>query len=406
MSRTSLIWNVLGVATAGTLLLAACAPAAAPSPTAAPAKPTAAAEKPAAEKPAAAEKSAVEKPAAAAQKPAEKPAPVAQGNPDAAAVSAKLDEYYQKARASGEMNIVHYGPGPEYAPMVEVFKQKFPGTSAETVNLRGVETFQRISAENASGKHIANVVSGGATSLYGMDQQGFFVEWEGPPTKEQLPSTIPASKTRYAVSQSMYGVVVNTDMVPADKIPSSRQHLLDPFWKGKGKLLFEDPRAGGPGTDFFTITYDNLGQDWLDKIKAQEPTFIRDRDAAPPQVARGEYALFLPVNVTTEILAMEKSAPVKVIWLRDGGSTGVTNNIGLVKNAPGQDVAKLWISWWLSEEGQKVLGERVGVYGVLPGAPPPEGWPTATEVKPQQRSAEQIENSNKYVEIMDKTFFK
>ncbi|MFN0073613.1 MAG: ABC transporter substrate-binding protein [Chloroflexota bacterium] len=364
-----------------TLLLAACAPAAAPSPTAAPAKPTTAPER-----------------------PAEKAAPAAPSKSDT--VAARLDEYYQKARASGEMNIVQYGPGPEYAPMVEMFKQKFPGTSAESVNLRGIEIFQRIGAETVSGKHIANVVSGGATSLFGMDQQGYFVEWEGPPTKDLLPATVPPSKARTAVSQNMFGIVINTSLVPAEKMPRTRDDLLDPFWKGKGKLLFEDPRGNGPGTDWFTITYDNLGQEWMDKLKTQEPTFVRDRDAAPAQVARGEYAMFSPVNVTSEILALEKSAPVKVIWLREGGSTGVISNMALVKNAPGQEVGKLWISWWLSDEGQKILGERVGVYGVLPGAPPPEGWPTAEEIKPQRRTAEQIENSNRYVEIMDNTFFK
>jgi iron(III) transport system substrate-binding protein len=290
--------------------------------------------------------------------------------------------------------------------MVEGFKQRFPGTSAESVNLRGIETVQRISAEAVSGRHIANVVEGGATSLYAMDQQGRFVEWEGPPTKDLLPQTVPPSKARYAVSQNMFGVVVNTSLVPADKIPTTRQDLLDPFWKGKGKLLFEDPRGNGPGTDTFTITYDELGREWMEKLAAQEPTFIRDRDAAPAQVARGEYALFLPVNVTTEILGMEKDAPVKVVWLREGGSTGVISNIGLVKDAPGQDVAKLWISWWLSEEGQKILGERVGVYGVLPGAPPPAGWPRREEIKPQQRTADQIERANEYIAIWDSLFFK
>src|SRR5688572_22471997 len=123
MSRTHLTWNVFGLITAGTLLIAACSPAAAPAPTAAPAKPTAAAEKPAAEKP-----------APAGEKPAEKAAPAPAAKSDA--VAAKLDEYYQKARASGEMNIVQYGPGPEYQPFIEAFKQKFPGTSAESVNLR------------------------------------------------------------------------------------------------------------------------------------------------------------------------------------------------------------------------------------------------------------------------------
>jgi iron(III) transport system substrate-binding protein len=392
-------WRLFALVASSSLLIAACAPAAAPPPTAAPAKPTAAPEKPAAEKPAA------EKPAPAAEKPAEKAAPAAAA-PKTDAVAAKLDEYYQKAKASGEMSVVQYGPGPEYQPLLDAFKQKFAGVSAETVNLRGIETFQRISAETASGRHIANVVSGGATSLYGMDQQGFFVEWEGPPTRELLPQTIPPSKARIAVSQNMFAVVVNTSLVPADKMPTTRQDLLDPFWKGKGKLLFEDPRGNGPGTDWFTVTYDDLGQEWMEKLKAQEPTFIRDRDAAPPQVARGEYALFLPVNVTSEILGLEKNAPVKVIWLREGSTTGVISNMGLVKNAPGQDVGKLWISWVLSEEGQKILGEKIGVYGVLPGAPPPAGWPTAAEVKPKQRTADQIERSNEYVENFDKIFFK
>jgi iron(III) transport system substrate-binding protein len=392
-------WRLFALVTSSALLIAACAPAAAPAPTAAPAKPTAAPAKPTA----APAKPAAEKPASAGEKPAEKAAPAA---PKADPVAAKLDEYYQKAKASGEMNVVQYGPGPEYAPMIEGFKQRFPGTSAESVNLRGIETFQRISAETVSGKHIANVVEGGATSLYAMDQQGFFLEWEGPPTKDLLPDTVPPSKTRFAVSQNMFGVVVNTSLVPADKMPKTRQDLLDPFWKGKGKLLFEDPRGNGPGTDWFTVNYDELGQDWMAKLADQEPTFIRDRDAAPAQIARGEYALFMPVNVTSEILGMEKSAPVKVIWLREGSTTGVISNIGLVKDAPGQDVAKLWISWWLSEEGQKILGERVGVYGVLPGAPPPAGWPTREEVQPKQRTGDQIERANEYIPIWENLFFK
>lgn len=379
-------WNLTGLAMASTMLIVSCAPAAAPAPTAAPAKPTAV-------------------PASSApDKPAEKAPAAAPSKADAYA--AKLDEYYQRARASGQMNIVHYGPGPEYAPMVEAFKQRYPGVTAETVNLRGTETFQRISAETVSGKHIANVVSGGATSLYSMDQQGYFATWEGPPNAADLPPTVPASNTRYALIISMFGFIMNTSLVPLDKMPQSRQDLLDPIWKGKGKLLFEDPRAGGPGTEFFTITYDDLKQDYLDKLKEQEPTFIRDRDAAPAQVARGEYNIFLPVSVTKEILDLEKAAPTKVGWLRDGGSTAVTTNIGVVNNAPGRDVAKLWVSWWVSEEGQRTLVDKVQVYGALPSAPAPAGWPAVAEVKPQQRTADQIQRNSEYGEVMDKTFFR
>ena len=52
--------------------------------------------------------------APAAEKPRKKPRLLRNRKADAAA--AKLNEYYEKAKASGQMNIVHYGPGPSTRP--------------------------------------------------------------------------------------------------------------------------------------------------------------------------------------------------------------------------------------------------------------------------------------------------
>jgi iron(III) transport system substrate-binding protein len=398
MRQSIKMWNVLGSAVGAALLLASCSPS--------PAAPAAATSAPA---PTGAPATA--KPAA---KPTDVPSKVAPTVIVSATASsnrtqdmAKLDEYYQKAKASGQLSIVHYGPGPEYAPMVEVFKQRYPDVQIEMVNLRGTETFQRLSAEAASGRRIANVVSGGSTSLFAMEQQGFMDTWEGPPNAADLPETVPPSVgVRWAITLNVFGVLANTDLVPADKIPSGRQDLLDPFWKGKGKLLFEDPRAGGPGVDWMTIAYADLGQDYLDKLKDQEPTFIRDRDAAPAQIARGEYNMFVPVGVTQNIFDLEKSAPDKIAWLRDGGTPEGMSSIGIIKDASGQDVAKLWASWWVSDEGQRTISQRVLVYPALNGAPPPPGWPSIQEINPHRRTAEQIANTNFYGDIFNNTFFK
>lgn len=367
--------------------LTACAPGAAPSPTASAPRATDVAV-------------AASPPVAGAASPA------ANG---AAASASKMDEYYQRARAAGAMKIVHYGGGvgPEYEAMSQAFKQRYPGAEIELVPLRGPELIQRLTAEAASGKYVANVASAGATTMLGVEQPGFLLGWEGPPNAADLPQVpLSAGNTRWGYSEGVYGIVVNTNLVPPDKMPSSRQDLLDPFWKGKGKILFEDPRAGGPGIEFFTITYDELGKDYLTKIKTQEPTFVRERDAAPAQIARGEYAMFLPVSITKELFDLEKASPVKVGWLRDGGSTNVTVNLGVVKNSPGEDIAKLWVSWWVSPEGQRVIAEKVQAYASLPGTPPPPGWPPIEEIKPQRRTADQISRNNEYAEIFDQAFFK
>lgn len=365
-------------------LLAACTPAAPPSPTTAPAKPTTA--------------PAASPGASPAASPAAKPA-----------ASNRLDDYYQRARAAGEMKIVHYGGGigQEYEPLAAAFKQKYPGTEVEFVNLRGPEIIQRLTAESTSGKQIANVVSAGATTMVSVEQPGLLAEWEGPPNIADLPELpLTAGKTRWAYSEGVYGIIWNTGMVPADKQPKTRQDLLDPFWKGKGKLLIEDPRAGGPGLEFFTITFDQLGMDYLEKIKGQEPTFVREREAAPAQIARGEYAMFLPVSITKELFDMEKNAPVKVGWLQDGGATNVTVNLGVVKGAPGQDIAKLYVSFWTSDEGQKLIAEKVQVYAALRTAPAPPGWPSLTDIKPQRRTTDQIRRNNEYAETFDRIYFR
>lgn len=374
---------------AGALLMASCAPAAPPAPTAAPAKPA-------------------DPPKVAATSPAQPTMPLVQATAKpAAASSSKLDEYYQKAKASGELKVVQYGPGPEYQPVVEAFRKRFPDTQVELVSLRGTETFQRLSAESAAGKRIANVVVGGQTTQTSIENQGLFATWEGPPTVNELPATVPPSMgVRWAITYNVFGYIVNTTKVPPDRMPQSRQDILDPFWKGKGKMVFEDPRAGGPGIDFFTITYDQLGKEYLEKLKAQEITFVRDRDAAPAQVARGEFDAFFPVNVTSELFELEKSGPVKLGWFRDGGTTVGMNGIGVIKDAPGQDVAKLWVSWATSLEGQQALAEGTKVYPVLPGAPAPTGWPKLEDLNPQRRSAEQTVKANDYSAIFDTVFFK
>jgi len=64
------------------------------------------------------------------------------------------------------------------------------------------------------------------------------------------------------------------------------------------------------------------------------------------------------------------------------------------------------VSWATSADGQKVVSQDTKVYGVLPGTPPPPGWPTLEEVNPQRRSAEQTIKANEYSAIFEDVFFK
>lgn len=395
LSRLAMIGTIVA-------MMVGCSPAAAPSPTAVPPKP---AEK-AAEKAPAASPAAAASPSAAASavKPSQKPAA---GAIDTAAVTAQLNEYYEKAKASGEMKVTHYGLFPaEYGPLAKVFMERFPGTSVEPVGMRGAEIIQRINAEIASGKGVANVAGTGVTTTSEMERQGMYVKWR-PPTADFLPAPEGGSDDRrWIFTVSLFGNVVNTGMVPPDKIPTKRSDLLDPFWKGKGKLFSADPRQAGGGQSFWVLATEEFGQPFLDGIKAQEISFTREADAAPAQVARGEYAMYLATAVNQEILELERSAPVKMTFFRDGGAHYTDITAGVIRNAPGQDVAKLWISWLTSEEGQREQVDKVKVYPVLSNITPPGGWPTFEELKPGSRNDTHRAKQNEYLQMFENTFFK
>src|SRR5215208_412619 len=94
--------------------------------------------------------------------------------------SGKLQEYYEKARASGELKVTLYSAGPEYRPIFDLFEERYPGTQVEGVLVRGPEMIQRFQAEATSGRRIVNVAATGATTMSTLEQQGLFAEWEGP----------------------------------------------------------------------------------------------------------------------------------------------------------------------------------------------------------------------------------
>lgn len=394
----------LGIVVLASLLAIACGSPAPASPTAAPAKPTSA---PAGSPGAVASPNPVASPVSSLPNI---PAAAKTGSaPTQAEVNAVINSYVEKAKAERQTNVVIYGGvGAEWDPMLPEFKKRFPDIQLEKVNLRGPEMLQRMAAEKAAGKQVANIAIHGQTTMSTADKQGDLTVWDQlPPTAALIPPAgLTEGKTRWSYRVSLFSAFVNTDLVPADKIPTGRQDMLQPFFKGKGKLLFEDPRGGGPGLDVGTINYVQLGDAWLAGLKSQEVTFVRDRDNAPGQIARGEYSLFYPVTITAELIEMEKVAPVKVVYLSDGGTSIQESTVGVIKDAPGQNAAKAFVTWLLSEEGQRMVVEQQKTYAALPGLPPPAGQPPIDSVKPSKRTDEQIARNNEFIEIFDKALFR
>jgi iron(III) transport system substrate-binding protein len=323
------------------LVMAACSPPLAATPTAAP-KPTTAAA------PAASEA----KPAAVAPTaaPAAK-APASQSNDE---ITKIRGQYYEAAKAEGKLVIYGAGPPELFNPVKAAFEADFPGIALEGVDQRGRETREKILAEQQSRNYVVDV------AISGPDTQAALIE--GKVTEDFaaqfVDKVVPDLKPQYAASNprsvNIYTIAVNTNLVPAGQEPKSWNDVLDPKWQGK--LAMDDPRGSGPGGTIMSGVEQVLGQEWSTRLAPQKVFFATQAGPLWAGVARGEYAIFLSSQHTDVIVQKQAGAPVKQVRPVEGiGLTPIAQS--LIKGAPHPNAGKLWIDWSLSEKGQQVLGD-------------------------------------------------
>jgi iron(III) transport system substrate-binding protein len=151
-------------------------------------------------------------------------------------------------------------------------------------------------------------------------------------------------------SSGGFAVLINTNLVPPDQEPKSWQDFLDPKWQGK--FLTDDPRAAGAGEVWFEATYTKFGRGFHEKFHAQKPVFSRIFAESERRLARGEYAIYLPFNVS-EYLSL-KGLPVKVL-IPDEGIPYLSFGAAMLKDAPHPNAARIFMNFLLDDEAQSRL---------------------------------------------------
>jgi iron(III) transport system substrate-binding protein len=109
-----------------------------------------------------------------------------------------------------------------------------------------------------------------------------------------------------------FALLINTNLVK-DEIRSWKD-LEDPKWSGK--ILSDDPRALGAGSGWFEVTYRAFGREYHEKVAAQKPVFSRVWAESRRRIARGEFSIYFPFNVS-EYQPL-KGLPIKVIIPKEG----------------------------------------------------------------------------------------
>ena len=243
---------------------------------------------------------------------------------------------------------------PTLKAIVQGFQTKY-GIAVNMLEGRATDIRERARVEQGAGRFIADVTftTEGQARLIAREDKTY-VPHEPTPELKMLKPDFAKFTTSGLFAPSItipYGILVNASMVKPEDEPKSWADLANPKWKGK--ILSDDVRAVGGGYLMFfaQLNAPGLGEKFHEELAKNDPSFTRDMREASRRVARGEYAVYMPLILTD--IANLKGLPVKAIVPTEGVPFVLYGNV-LMRNAPHPAAARLYIDYSMSDEAQSL----------------------------------------------------
>ncbi|GIG89303.1 ABC transporter substrate-binding protein [Plantactinospora endophytica] len=292
---------------------------------------------------------------------------------------------YEAAKAAGKTEVVVYGPGEnDKADVYKAFQKRFPAIRVTGEYLVGPQLASKINQEFGSGKHVADLVQGGDTTVAAQLDERRYAKF-APVTAATLGKEYQdPGGTVFAASGSIMGILYNVDRVPAPDAPKGWRDLLDPRWKGR-MVLDDATKNGAVAGTFSRMLHDGRYDDtYLSGLAGQEIHWVASGPVAGNAVATGEFEVAPVYPYSFYLRDKAKHAPVKLVFPVDGGNQVSPHYLGLVDGAPHPDAAKLLMTWLFTPEGQQAVADA-GYAPTMPNAPNVAGLPplsTMDQLKP------------------------
>ncbi|MGE5538187.1 MAG: ABC transporter substrate-binding protein [Gemmatimonas sp.] len=278
------------------------------------------------------------------------------------------------AAAQREGKVVVMGPAhPEVRrALPAAFKARF-GVDMEYLGGPASAAAIKLRAERSAGLYTADITLAGVQSMATIFHREGLLE---PIRPVLLPEVLDGSKwkkgepwfmdpegqyvLRLFSSQSEQ-FSVNTRVVKDADMRTARDLLLNP--KFKGKIATHDPTVPGTGSNQMARFYAAFGEDFAKQLYVdQKPMMSRDERQLTDWLLRGTYPIVLGVD-DAQIDEMGKEGmPVKAVFTLPDlpGIVAVGNGlVGMFKNAPHPNAAKLFVNWIASKDGLETYARAV-----------------------------------------------
>lgn len=262
------------------------------------------------------------------------------------------------AKREGKLRVINTLDAETTTQLIKGFREKYPFISVEGQELTGTDGAQRFLLEMQAGQakdwdifHLPRDFFSKFTpyarkiDIYGMAQQGILA----------IPVKMidPKNRNVMAPASAIQAIAFNKTLISGGKVPNTWEDFLKPEFKGRKFMM--DIRPHGFGS-----MAAGLGIEWVQnyarKLKEQEPIWVRGYSRTLTAIAAGEYALHQQANYHSCVQVAEKD-PTKSIVCKvvEPIPVRLSEEEGILQNAPRPHAALLWLEFQASPAGQKII---------------------------------------------------
>ncbi len=254
----------------------------------------------------------------------------------------------------------------------DAFKKRY-GIDIEYLGGNSSQLASRIESERAAGEYTIDVSLGGADTFYRSFLANDWLE----PIKPvlMLPEVVDPSAwirgqvffrdpQRQDTILELFDTIspigyFNTSIISPDQLKTADQ-LLDPSLKGK--IGAYNPSVNGGGVLAVSGMYVVKGPDFVKNLFTQQAIALtRDYQQLADWVGHGNYPLCMGMLVH-DAEALKKDLPLQQTSFSDIQETtnGGFGMVGLYRNAPHPNAAKVFVNWIATKEGSTIFGQADG----------------------------------------------
>jgi iron(III) transport system substrate-binding protein len=277
------------------------------------------------------------------------------------------------AKAEQEGAVVLYSPDPEEnsAKLMEAFHQLFPKIATNYIRLQTGALYQKLMTERRAKVYQVDVLQ--------LTDMGFALDFQ---KREGYMRYVSPEMAGYSPDYKsspegywtwgaliMAGLAYNPKLLKPEDAPKSWKDALDARYTG-----VINTKTGTSGLQHVTwFELKNIyGDEYFQKLTELKPRGFDSYVQQFDRMVSGQDTLVHTAQYSAYLLSKAKGAPIAFVFPEEG-LTLTPGVFGVVNEAPHPNAAQLFLDWFLSVPGQKVMDEISMLNSPRTDAPPPPG---------------------------------